>query len=62
MRDRASFATYVDSAIGNGIEGAVRLNGERITDPDLELAPHQLEDGVLQLGRRAWARVRWLSG
>ena len=43
-------------------EGAVRLNGKRITAPDLELAPDQLGDGVLQVGRRAWVRVRWLSG
>ena len=39
-------------------EGAVRLNGERITDPDLEMAPDQLGEGLLQVGRRAWARVR----
>ena len=38
-------------------EGAVRLNGERVTDADAELAPDELGDGLLQLGRRAWARV-----
>jgi tyrosyl-tRNA synthetase len=43
-------------------EGAVRLNGERITTSDLELAPDQLGEGVLQVGRRTWARVRWLPG
>ena len=43
-------------------EGAVRLNGERITDPEAELAPADLGEGLLQLGRRSWARVRWLSG
>ena len=38
-------------------EGAVRVNGERITDPDRELAPGELGDGLLQVGRRSWARV-----
>ena len=39
-------------------EGAVRLNGERITDPDTELAPGDLAEGLLQVGRRSWARIR----
>jgi tyrosyl-tRNA synthetase len=39
-------------------EGAVRLNGDRITDPDTELAPTDLGDGLLQVGRRSWARIR----
>jgi tyrosyl-tRNA synthetase len=43
-------------------EGAVRLNSERITTADMELAPDRLGGGVLQVGRRAWARVRWLPG
>ena len=43
-------------------EGAVRLNGERITDPDRELAPGELGDGLLQVGRRSWARVLRPSG
>jgi tyrosyl-tRNA synthetase len=43
-------------------EGAVRLNGERLTDPEAELAPADLGEGLLQLGRRSWARVRWLPG
>jgi tyrosyl-tRNA synthetase len=42
-------------------EGAVRLNGERLSTPDLELAPDQLGEGLLQVGRRAWARVRWVE-
>jgi tyrosyl-tRNA synthetase len=42
-------------------EGAVRLNGERITDPDAEPAPGDLGEGLLQVGRRNWARVRWAS-
>ena len=39
-------------------EGAVRLNGERITDPDTEVAPGDLGEGLLQVGRRSWARIR----
>jgi tyrosyl-tRNA synthetase len=39
-------------------EGAVRLNGDRITDPDTELAPSDLGEGLLQVGRRSWARIR----
>jgi tyrosyl-tRNA synthetase len=39
-------------------EGAVRLNGDRITDPDRELAPGDLGEGLLQVGRRSWARIR----
>lgn len=40
-------------------EGAVRLNGERITDPDAEVAPSELGEGLLQVGRRSWAKVLW---
>jgi tyrosyl-tRNA synthetase len=43
-------------------EGAVRLDGERITDPGRELAPDELGDGLLQVGRRSWARVLRPSG
>jgi tyrosyl-tRNA synthetase len=39
-------------------EGGVRLNGERVTDPDLEVSPEELGDGLVQVGRRAWVRVR----
>ena len=39
-------------------EGAVRLNGDRITDPDTELAPDDLGEGLLQVGRRSWSRIR----
>jgi tyrosyl-tRNA synthetase len=42
-------------------EGAVRLNGERVSDGDAEVVPDGLGEGVLQLGRRAWARIRWLG-
>jgi tyrosyl-tRNA synthetase len=40
-------------------EGAVRLNAERLTDSDAELAPGDLGDGLLQLGRRSWAKILW---
>jgi tyrosyl-tRNA synthetase len=43
-------------------EGAVRLNGERITDAGAELAPGELGGGLLQVGRRSWSRVRWPAG
>jgi tyrosyl-tRNA synthetase len=43
-------------------EGAVRLNGERLTDTDTELAPSDLGEGLLQVGRRSWARVRSTGG
>ncbi|HEX2180573.1 MAG TPA: tyrosine--tRNA ligase [Actinomycetota bacterium] len=42
-------------------EGAVRLNGERITDADAELAPDDLGDGLLQVGRRSWAKILWAA-
>jgi len=40
-------------------EGAVRLNGERLADADTELAPGDLGEGLLQVGRRSWAKVVW---
>jgi tyrosyl-tRNA synthetase len=42
-------------------EGAVRLNGERVTDRDVELAPEEFGEGLIQMGRRSWARVRLAS-
>jgi tyrosyl-tRNA synthetase len=40
-------------------EGAVRLDGERVTDPEADLAPTDVDGKLLQVGRRAWARVGW---
>jgi tyrosyl-tRNA synthetase len=40
-------------------EGAVRLDGERVSDPESELAPEDVDGKLLQVGRRAWARVEW---
>lgn len=38
-------------------QGGVRIDGERVADPDLELEPGALHGRVLQVGRRAWART-----
>jgi tyrosyl-tRNA synthetase len=38
-------------------EGAVRLGGERVTDPDLEVTPADVGDRLVQVGRRSWARI-----
>ena len=39
------------------LEGAVRLDGERVTDPATELAPAELEGRVLQVGPRRFVRI-----
>jgi tyrosyl-tRNA synthetase len=42
-------------------EGAVRLRppdeGEKVTDPEATFAPSELAGRVVQVGRRAWARI-----
>ncbi|MGH8973479.1 MAG: tyrosine--tRNA ligase [Acidimicrobiia bacterium] len=38
-------------------EGAVRLDGERVTDPEAEFSPGEVAGKLLQVGRRAWARI-----
>ena len=38
-------------------QGGVRLGGERITDPDLEIDADTVADQLLQVGKRAWARI-----
>ena len=45
-------------------QGAVRLDGEVVTDPDLELTAAELDGRTVQSGRRNWARIRvsWLAG
>ncbi len=40
------------------VEGAVRLGGERLVDPDAELAPDDVRGKVLQVGRRRFVRLR----
>jgi tyrosyl-tRNA synthetase len=39
-------------------QGGVRLDGEVVEDPDLELSAADLDGKLLQLGRRNWARLR----
>jgi tyrosyl-tRNA synthetase len=38
-------------------QGGVRLDGEPVTDPELELDPSELDGRVLQVGRRRFARI-----
>jgi tyrosyl-tRNA synthetase len=40
-------------------EGAVRVDGERVTDPEADYAPEDVDGKLLQVGRRAWARIEW---
>ncbi len=39
-------------------QGAVRLDGRRVEDPDHELPATDLDGRTLQVGRRRWARIR----
>lgn len=41
-------------------QGAVKLDGERVADPQLKLEPGAAV--ILQVGKRRWARVRLMSG
>ncbi|MGZ4676635.1 MAG: tyrosine--tRNA ligase [Acidimicrobiia bacterium] len=38
-------------------QGGVRLAGERITDPDLEVDAAAVDGRLLQVGKRVWARI-----
>ncbi len=38
-------------------QGAVRIDGERVADPDLELARADLDGRLVQVGKRRWARA-----
>ncbi len=38
--------------------GGVRLNGERVEDPELALPVEGLADALLQVGRKKWVRIR----
>ena len=40
------------------VQGGVSLDGEVVTDADLEVAPADVDGKLLQLGRRNWARLR----
>ena len=39
-------------------QGGVRLDGEVVDDPDLEVTPAEVDGKTLQLGKRNWARLR----
>ena len=38
-------------------QGAVRINGEAVADPDAEFTPDELRGSVLQLGRRQFVKL-----
>ena len=38
-------------------QGGVRIEGEKVTDPDVEVTVDEINGKLLQLGKRAWARV-----
>jgi tyrosyl-tRNA synthetase len=40
-------------------QGGVRIDGERLTDPDAEWTPAELDGRTLQVGKRAWAKLRF---
>ncbi len=40
------------------VQGGVSLDGEVVTDADLDVAPADVDGKLLQLGRRNWARLR----
>jgi tyrosyl-tRNA synthetase len=39
-------------------QGAVRLDGEVVTDPKLAVTPAEVDGKTLQMGKRNWARLR----
>jgi tyrosyl-tRNA synthetase len=39
-------------------QGGVRLDGRVVTDPELDVAPADVEGVTLQMGKRNWARLR----
>jgi tyrosyl-tRNA synthetase len=40
------------------VQGGVSLDGQRVTDAELAVAPADVDGKLLQLGRRNWARLR----
>ena len=38
-------------------QGGVRIEGEKVTDPDVEVTVDEINGKLLQLGKRAWARI-----
>ena len=43
-------------------QGGVRLAGEKVADPDLEVAAGDVDGQTIQVGKRAWARSSVESG
>lgn len=43
-------------------QGGVKMSGERVDDPDIELDGEALDGKVVQVGRRSWARVELRKG
>ena len=39
-------------------QGAVRLDQEKVTDPDQEVAAADIDGRLISVGKRAWAKVR----
>ena len=39
-------------------EGAVRVDGDVVRDPDTTYAPAELDGALVQVGKRQWARIR----
>ncbi|MCU1457724.1 MAG: tyrS [Actinomycetia bacterium] len=39
-------------------QGAVRIDGERVDDPDATVGKSEVSGGIWQVGKRQWARVR----
>jgi tyrosyl-tRNA synthetase len=39
-------------------QGGVRIDGERVGDPDVVVSADEVDGRLLQVGRRAWARVQ----
>jgi tyrosyl-tRNA synthetase len=39
-------------------QGGVRLDGELVTDPKLEVTPADVDGKILQMGKRNWARLQ----
>ena len=39
-------------------QGAVRLDQEKVTDPDQEVTAADIDGRLISVGKRAWAKVR----
>ena len=39
-------------------QGAVRLDQEKVTDPDLEVTASDIDGRLISVGKRSWVKVR----